>query len=333
MREVLGKVVEVGDGGAPPAVDRLAGVTDGGHRVAGTVPEQARKKDALSDRGVLVLVQEDHAELVAQDTAHFGDVGELRRQGDLVAEVEQIALPLGGAVADHEVGEFPTCRGRLRDLAQIGVGELGPLEAEQQLGVVRAQGLGPDEVLGKLGVEGEQVAHQVGEGPGEGRVRARGFAQHARGELVAGGVGEQAGGRFEADAQAVVGEQAAREGVVRRDHRLAGWVVRVDDVGVGDSGLDERLADALGEFTGGLVGEGQAEDLFGGDLAGADQPHHARRHHRRLARSGSGHDHLRGGRRDDAGRLLRSEGDAEELLELIGIADTGGHLREASGGH
>ena len=110
-------------------------------------------------------------------------------------------------------------------------------------------------------------------------------------------------------------------------------MVRVDDVRVGDARPDERLADALGEFTGRLVGEGETEDLLGGDLPGADQPHHACRHHRRLARSGSGHDHLRGGRRDDAGRLLRGERNPEELLELIGIGDTGRHVREASGGH
>ena len=91
-------------------------------------------------------------------------------------------------------------------------------------------------MLGELGVEREQVADQVGEGPGERRVRARGLAQHARGELVAGGVGEQPGAGFQADAQAVVGQELPGEGVVRGDARLARRVVRVDDVGVGDAG-------------------------------------------------------------------------------------------------
>ena len=77
----------------------------------------------------------------------------------------------------------------------------------------------------------------------------------------------------------------------------------------------------------------EAEDLLGGDLSGADQPHHARGHHRRLAGSGAGHDHLRGGRCGDAGRLLRGERDAEELLELLGVGDTGWHVREASRAH
>ena len=90
-------------------------------------------------------------------------------------------------------------------------------------------------MLGELGVEGEEVADEVGEGAGERRVGARGLAQHARGELVAGGVGEQPGGGFEPDAQPVVGQQAAGEGVVGGDARLARRVVRVDDVRVGDA--------------------------------------------------------------------------------------------------
>ena len=84
-----------------------------------------------------------------------------------------------------------------------------------------------------LGVEGEQVVDEGGQGLGERRVRPGGSAQHARGELEAGGVGEEAGGRLQADAQAVVGQQAAREGVVRRDHRLARRVVRVQPDSVG----------------------------------------------------------------------------------------------------
>ncbi|CAM5593648.1 hypothetical protein SGRIM128S_06307 [Streptomyces griseomycini] len=330
--EVLGEVVEVGDGGAAPAVDRLAGVADGGHRVAGAVAEEAGQQDALGDRGVLVLVEEDHAELVAQGAAHLGDRGEPGGQGDLVAEVEQVAFAFGGPVAQHEVGEFAPRGGRLGHLAQVGVGELGVLQGAQQFGVVGAQVLGPHEVFGEFAVEGEEVSDQVGEGTGQGRVGAGGLAQDARGELVAGGVGEQAGGRFETDAQAVVGQEAAREGVVGGDHGLARGVVRVDRVRVGDAGLDQCLADAFGEFAGGLVGEGEAEHLFGGDLAGADQPDHAGRHHRRLARSGSGHDHLRGGRRGDAGRLLRGERDAEELLELIGFGDASGHTQRLAAG-
>ncbi len=126
-------------------------------------------------------------------------------------------------------------------------------------------------------------------------------------------------------------EQPAGERVVRRDLRFAGRLVRVGGLRVGDACLDEGLADPLGQFAGRLVGEREAQHLLGGDLAGADQPDDARGHHRRLAGPGSGHDDLRGGRRGDAGRLLRGERDAEELLELLGIGDACCHSSEANG--
>ena len=50
VREVLGEVVEVGDGGAAPAVDRLAGVADGGHRVAGAAAEETGEQDRAGPR-------------------------------------------------------------------------------------------------------------------------------------------------------------------------------------------------------------------------------------------------------------------------------------------
>ncbi|GAQ55857.1 hypothetical protein a10_05706 [Streptomyces acidiscabies] len=333
VREVLGEVVEVGDGGAAPAVDGLAGVADGGDGVAGAAAEEAREEDALGDGGVLVLVQEDHLELLAQDPADLGDAGEARGEGDLVAEVEEVAVAFGGAVAADQSGEVAAGGGRLGDLAQVGVAELRAVQGRQQVGVPRAQVVRVHQVFGEFGVQREEVGGQVGEGAGERRVGARGLAQDACGELEAGRVGEQAGRRLQAEAQAVVGEQAAREGVVRRDDRLARGVVGVDRVGVGDARLDQCLADAFGEFPGRLVGERQAEDLLRGDLSGADQPHHARGHHGRLARPRPGHDHLRGGRRRDAGRLLRGEGDAEELFELLGVGDAGGHAGKASGRH
>ncbi len=203
--------------------------------MAGAAAEEAREEDALGDRRVLVLVEEDHPELVAQHAAHLGQAGEPGGQGDLVAEVEQVAFAFRGPVALHQLRELAAGGGRLGDLAQVGVGELGVLQGAQELGVVGAQVLGAHQVLGELGVEGEEVAHQVGEGAGEGRVEAGRLAQHARGELVAGGVGEQPGRRFEADAQPVVGEQPG-EGVVGGDHRLARGLSGAD----GEAGARRR---------------------------------------------------------------------------------------------
>ncbi len=140
--------------------------------MAGAAAEQPGEQDALGDRGVLVLVEEDHAELVAQHAPHLGEGGEPGGQGDLVAEVEQVALAFGGAVAHDQLGEFPAGGGGLGHLAQVGVAELGAVEGAQQARVPGAQVLGAYEVLGELRVEGEQVADQVGEGAGQGRVGA-----------------------------------------------------------------------------------------------------------------------------------------------------------------
>lgn len=327
VREVAREVVEIGDGGAAPAVDRLAGVTDGGDCVpgggaVGAAAEEGGEQQPLGDGGVLVLVEQDHPIFVAQDRADLGaGEGELGGERDLVAEVEEVAAALGVPVAPGQREELAPGLGGLGDLAQLGVGEPGRCERTEELGVVLRELFRADEVLGELGVECQQIADQGGERPGQRRVRAGGLAQHAGGQLVAGGVGEEAGGGFESYPQSVLGEEPSGEGVVRGDAGLTRGVVRVDDVRIGDPGGDQGLADALGELARRLVREREPEDLLGGDLSGPDQPHHARRHHRGLPGPGSGHDHLRRGRRGDAGRLLRGEGDPEELLELLGIGD------------
>lgn len=190
--------------------------------------EESGEQQPLGDGGVLVLVEEDDPELLAEDRADLGPGGgELGGAGDLVAEVEQVAGALGGAVADDEVEEFTAGGGGLGDLAQFGVAEPGVGEGGEELGVVRVEPLGRHEVLSELGVEGEQVGDQGREGAGERRVRAGGLAEHARGELVAGGVGEEPGGGLQTDAEAVVGQQLPGEGVVRGDAGLAREVIGV----------------------------------------------------------------------------------------------------------
>ncbi|WP_158771442.1 hypothetical protein [Streptomyces sp. NRRL S-340] len=52
--------------------------------MARAVAEQARRQEALGDRGVLVPVQEDHPELVGQHPADLREAGEPRGEGDLV---------------------------------------------------------------------------------------------------------------------------------------------------------------------------------------------------------------------------------------------------------
>ncbi len=336
---MVGEVVQVGDGGAAPAVDGLAGVADGGHRMARAAAEQAGEHDSLRHGGVLVLVQEDDLELLPEQRAHLGAGGrEGRGQGDLVAEVQQLAPPLLGAVRPDQLQQLQAAADRLGHLAQVGVGQFHLVEGGEQLGVVRPQPVRLDQVLGQLAVEREQVLHEGGQRLRQGGVRAGGGAQHPGGELEAGGVGEQAGAGLQADAQAVVLEELAGEGVVRGDPGLAGHAVRggraarpratgprtgrAERIGrFRHPGRRQGLADALRQLARRLVRERQPEHLLGGDLARADQPHHARGHDRGLAGTGAGHDDLRGGRCGDAGRLLRGERDAEELLELLGVGD------------
>lgn len=105
VREVAREVVEVGDGGAAPAVDGLAGVADRGDGVpgrgaVGAAAEEGGEQEALGDGGVLVLVEQDDPVLLAQDRADLGaGEGELRGEGDLVAEVEEVAAALRLPVA------------------------------------------------------------------------------------------------------------------------------------------------------------------------------------------------------------------------------------------
>lgn len=172
VREVLGEVVQVGDGGAAPAVDRLAGVADGGDGVTGAaggaVAEKGGEEQPLGDGGVLVLVQQHHPELLAQQGADLGTgEGEPGGEGDLVAEVDEVPAALGVPVPLGEGQQFAPGPGGLGEFAELLVGELDAVERTEELRVVRGEGAGLDEVLGELRVEREEVAYQGGEGVGE----------------------------------------------------------------------------------------------------------------------------------------------------------------------
>ncbi|CAM3299750.1 hypothetical protein STAL104432_19110 [Streptomyces albus] len=335
VREVAGEVVEVGDGGAPPAVDGLAGVADGGHRVAGALPEQSGEQDPLGDGGVLVLVQQDDGELFAQRPGDVGQLCEAGGQRDLVAEVDAFQFPFAGAVLLDEAQQLvPRPRG-LGNPAQLVVGEAGALQRGEEFRIVGAGRLRADQVLGQFGVQREQVLHQGGHRLGERLEGPFGGPQYPGRQLEAGGVRQQPHRRLDAQPQPVLAQQPPRERVVGGDlrlprlGRLAGPRIR-RRVGVQDTGPVEGLADAVRQLTGRLVGERQPQDPVRRDLSGAHQPHHAGRHDGRLARPGPGHDHLRGGRRGDAGRLLRGERDAEQLGELRGVGELCGHSSDAS---
>ena len=228
-REGVGEVEDVGDRGSTPAVDRLVGVTDGGDGVP--VAEEPGQHRGLGHRRVLVLVEQDHAELLPLHRPDIGLVdGEPGAQLDLVGEVHQAEVTLEAAVADHEGHQLAAPLDgvdRLGRRLEVGLAPLrgllvleGAQEGPLLLGVEGQHLLRRDEVLAHRAVEGEEVLDRgrrvVGEEPDLGRVAL----DHARAELVARGVGQHARVGLVADAQAVVGQQPGGVGVVGRHRRL-----------------------------------------------------------------------------------------------------------------
>src|SRR5699024_8449238 len=71
-RKILRKIGEVRGDRPTPAVDGLAGITDRGDRVPFT--EQSPQQNELGVAGVLVLVEENHAEATAFDQSDLGVV-------------------------------------------------------------------------------------------------------------------------------------------------------------------------------------------------------------------------------------------------------------------
>ncbi len=277
------------------------------------------------------LVEQHDPELVAQDAAHLRKPGELCGEGDLVAEVEQVPFPLGGSVTDHQVGQFTARGGGLGDLAQIGVAEPDGLQGVQEAGVPGAQCLRAYEVFGEFGVQGEEVADQVGEGAGERRIGGR-EPRAGPARRVGSGWRRRADGRSAPDRGA--GRDRSGGGPRRRDTSRS----PVRPVGLSGSITSGSVTPALinalrtrsASSPAALLVKVRPRTCSGGDLTGADQPHHARGHHRRLAGPGSGHDHLRGA----GGATMQAvcsgvKGIPEELLELLGIGEMGGHVERS----
>ena len=88
--EVHREGVDIGDAGTTEAIDRLQWVTDRGDRVA--TPEDPGQHPALSDRGVLVFIEQDDGELLAQHRADLGAlVGQPGTEPHLIAEIDEVA--------------------------------------------------------------------------------------------------------------------------------------------------------------------------------------------------------------------------------------------------
>ena len=90
---------------SPTAVTQLPGRVD------------QLQEPALGEVGVLVLVEQDDGVLVVQGGGQLGVLGEQPHgEGDLVAEVEQVALPLAPAVGLHHLAQLQAHEGGVADL-------------------------------------------------------------------------------------------------------------------------------------------------------------------------------------------------------------------------
>ena len=87
LRFIEGEMVGADFFGIPGPIGR-------GDRVAAA--EEPGEQPALGDRGVLVLVEQDHPELLPQGRADLGaGLGETRSQTHLVGEVHEVATAAG----------------------------------------------------------------------------------------------------------------------------------------------------------------------------------------------------------------------------------------------
>ena len=178
----------------------------------------------------------------------------------------------------------------------------------------------------ELPVEGEEVLNDVPRRVGELLDRRRVALHGPARELVAARIGDQPGVGLVPDPQTVLGEQRGGIGVVRR-HRglldlLAPRVVGAVVARRQQPGLEQVVADPLGELGSRLGRERESEDLPRRHPAGGDQPDHARGHHGGLAGPRAGDHHGRLERRGDRGELLVAEGEvlAHQLAQLLGVS-------------
>jgi hypothetical protein len=257
--EVALEVEDVADVRAAPGVDRLVGVAaDGQVAVEG---REVLRQEVLDAVRVLVLVDEDVAEAARVRVADAGvALEELEDADQEVVEVERVALAHRGLVQPAHVDE------------DLVLDSFGPLGIRGCLGLRAAVPLvlrGADPRADHRGLEA-------------GRVVVRGLDQLLQ-ELVA--------------VARVVDREVARPpprgpgergDVPPQDARAH----RVEGADPGPADLKERL-DALAHLRGGLVREGDREDLGGPDAALEDQPGDPARDHARLARPRPGQDQER----------------------------------------
>ncbi len=236
QRKVRREPGQIRRGRATPSVDRLHRVAHrghGGHGVLGPAgrrtAEQRRQQDALGVAGVLVLVEQHHAEPGPLGTAHLRVVARHPgRERHLAAEVQRalaaqrLRQPLDqGQQFDPRLLHVENVQQGLRRAPTL-LGARGQRVHEfVQLGVRDAQVVRLDEVLGELS---RQRQHALGDrrGIAVGVEVAVPGADHAIRELPQFGLGQQRRRRFDGQQQPVLTEQSPGVRVIGAHLRLPG---------------------------------------------------------------------------------------------------------------
>ena len=320
--EQAGKREQLAGRGAAEPVDRLVGVTHGGDRVA-TRSVQSAEQLELGVGGVLELVQQDHPVAGPFDLPHGRNV--LRNAGGETNEVAEVHDPgvLGGPpVGDHELRHDSAQLQHREDLGDVGMAALGLRDVKGQrlaeevlLGEVGLHPVRLHQVFGAVGRQFDGAADQAGRRDvREAEVPLVGPDDPGH-DLVGLGLADHPGIRFQADAHPVVPHEGVGIGVIGGDAGPSCPLRREPLVPVSTfralREIEPRLrqdvqlaVDALGQLSGGLAGEGHAEDLVRGHEAVGHEPHHAVGHRGGLPGPGAGHHQPRFQRRADHRRLL-----------------------------
>ncbi|VWX46794.1 conserved hypothetical protein [Micrococcus sp. 116] len=283
VREVLLELDDVADVRAAERVDGLVRVADDGQLAAGGLHALgvARRAGEEPDQavlcvvGVLVLVHEDVAEPAAVVVQHARErLEHVDRHADQVVEVQGVGLAQAGRVVPVDGGDGAAPR--------VPLGHGGGV-------VVRLHELvlqGADAVQQGLGREALRVQLVL---LGDGGDQAQAVRRVVDGER---GLQPDVGG--------LVAQQPHGGGMERGDpHPLGGGT--------------DQTGHALAHLRGGLVREGDGEDLVRPRPSGGEQPRDAVGQHPGLARAGARHDQQRRPRVGHRGCLLRVEPRHERL--------------------
>ena len=276
LGEILLEILDVADGRPAEGVDRLVGVPHDRQAGAdGVLPRAGEQADerVLRVVGVLVFVDED---VLEAPPVVLGETGVVPQKGDrLHDEVVEV----------HGVG---LAQPPLVDRVRLGRDSLLRLMGRLYRGCGRDElvlhvGHAPGDPLGRMGagVDLLLAAHHGHEAPGVGGVVDGESRAHAE--------------------RRVLGAQDAHAGRVegRNPH--------------GAGNPSEHRLQALAHLPGGLVGEGDGQDLPGVGAPGRDEVGDAARQDPGLARTGPGYDEQRAAFVDDRLVLLGVEA-AEDPL-------------------